>query len=723
MIFLPRSLTAIARSQWLWWAAALAFLAAPVYGQGFPFVMRVQQGASLVTVGNQGSVALPSAGIGRPSNATLTITYQGAATATISNAPTLNNPDFTASLLSALPVVLAPGASFSVTLQFTPSSSSAESALFSLGYADGSTQGSIQLTLVGATASLTVSYTMPPNQNTVPLASGGTVQFPPTQLNNSVTATIAITNSGAAPGPVTDISIPPGSAFQLVGKPLLPANVNPGASLVFGVKYTATTVTNDTGSLTINLGGTVSTFGLAGSGISSSYSYLMNGTTPITPGPLPFPDTAIGTTSSVFIQVRNTGGAAGVINAIAATGAFAVTDGPPMFPITMNPNDQVTFTLTFAPVLPGKLTGKLTVGNDVFDLSGTGLGPKLTFSYGPGSVTVLNGGLVVLSPTQVGQNTKASFTVTNAGTAVTTITSVALADTRGIFILVSPPTGPVTLNPNDTLTFGIIFQPAVTGFATTTLQIDTQTFTVSGNGTPPPALPNYQFTGGSGNVSPLQQPSIGLSLSAPYSLPLTGTLAISVNSAAFLPDPAVQFATQGKTVTFTIPANTTDAVFPTGGNQIGLQVGSTAGTITITPSFATKSGLDMTPVSPNTVTFTVPASAPQLVRIQVTNVTQAGFVVGVTGLSTTHSLSTLTFQFTPTGNGKPVSYSVPVSAAAGLWFTSAASQNFGGQFSVSVPFAIPSPSVTALSTVNLKSVSVTADNAQGTSGAVSFAIQ
>src|SRR5262249_14212399 len=158
----------------------------------FPFLLRVQEGTSVGTVNNQGSIAMPSSGVGRPVNATLTVTYQGTGTATISLAPTTNNPDFTATLGSALPIVLAPRASFSVALQFTPSSTAGESALFTQPYADGNTQGSIQLTLLGATAALTVSYTMPPNQNTVPLSAGGTVQFPPTQVNASITGAITI---------------------------------------------------------------------------------------------------------------------------------------------------------------------------------------------------------------------------------------------------------------------------------------------------------------------------------------------------------------------------------------------------------------------------------------------------------------------------------------------------------------------------------------------------
>ena len=715
--------------------AACSLLAIPASAQVFPFSLRLQQGTTVTTINNGGTISLPATGLGKGVSATVTATFQGTGTVNISAAPSLTQAgsDFSASLIPAAPVTLNPGDSVTIAVTFSASVTTVESALLTVPFTQGNTTGSIQLTVVGASAVITTSYTLPTNQNAVPLPPGGTIQFPPTQVNTSIIATVLIANTGAGTGTVNAISIPPGSAFQLFGVGTLPATLNAGGSFPFGVKYNPTAATNDQGSLAITVNGTIVNYSLAGSGITSSYSYSIasdtgGADTPITPNqtttPVSFPDTALGMTSSFFIKVRNVGGAVGSIPLISATGVFSVTDGPPMFPVVMNPNDQITFTLTFAPTVPGKITGRLTVGSDVFSLVGTGLGPKLTFTYGPGNVVVAPTGTVVFSPVQVGQNSQQSFTVTNAGTSAITIASIAVADTKGVFKIVNPPPLPATLNPNDSLTFQMTFEPAVTGFSTTSLQIDTNSFTLSGSGTPPPGLPSFQFTGASGNVTPLQQPLVGLSLAAPYPLPLTGTLTIAVNSGALVPDPTVQFATGKQTVTFTIPANTTDAVFPTGATQIGLQAGTTAGTITITPTFATQSGLDMTPIVPPTLSLVVPAAAPQLFRIQITNVSQAGFVVSLAGLATTHSLQTLNITFTPTGsNPKTSSYPIDVSSQAGLWYTSAGSLLFGGQFSVAVPFSIPSPSATALSTSHLKSVSATATNAQGTSTPITFTIQ
>lgn len=733
MTFLQPSRTGIHRLPGLFWIATVGFWAASASAQTFPFSMRLTQGSTSTSISNQSTVTLVAPGPGRAASATLTLTNVSTTSVTITAGPSVAqvSQDFSATINGNTPLTLNVGDSIGVPLQFVPGGVQTETALLTIPFSQGAVSGSIQLNLAGATAAASVFYTLPTNQNAVPLPAGGTLPFPATQLNASITATVTISNTGSGPITVTDISLPSGAAFQLVNKPPLPATVNPGVGLPFGVKYTPTQVTTDTGSLSITVSGTTSTFTLSGSGITSSYSYTITDNagveTSITPNqpttPLVFPDTSLGSTSSFFVKVRNTGGATGSIPAIAATNAFSVTDGPAFFPVTMDPNQQITFTLTFTPTLPGKVTGRLTVGSDVFTLNGTGLGPKLTFAYGQPPTAVPPTGTVVFSPVQVGQTGQQPFTVTNSGTSVATITSIAVADTKGVFKLLNQPPGGVTLNPGETLPFTIVFAPAVTGFSTTTLQIDTNSFILSGSGTPPPNLPSFQFTGASGTVTPLQQPLVGLSLSAPYALPLTGVLTISINSAAIRPDPAVQFVSGSNTVTFTIPANTTDAIFPNGVNQIGLQAGSTAGTITITPSFATTSGLDLTPQPPPTLTLTVPSAAPQLFNIHIANVTQAGFTVSVSGLTTTHSLETLTYIFTPTGSGKPSSYTLPVAAVAGLWFTSSASQPYGGQFSVAVPFSIPSPSTTTLSTANLKSISVTATNAQGTSQPLSIAVQ
>src|SRR5437764_5644308 len=132
-------------------------------------------------------------------------------------------------------------------------------------------------------------------------------------------------------------------------------------------------------------------------------------------------------------------------------------------------------------------------------------------------------------------------------------------------------------------------------------------------------MPNYTYTGATGAQEPLQQVGAGLTLASSYPLNLNGTLTLSFNSDVFANDPAVQFATGGRMVNFTIPAGSTQAVFPNNSTQLRLQSGTVAGTITLTPSFVTDGGINLTPTIPPTLNLTVAQSSPRLLSVQVSS--------------------------------------------------------------------------------------------------------
>jgi hypothetical protein len=691
-----------------------------------PFLLQVQQGSSVNIVSNGATVTVAANGVGQPGSITLTATYQGTSTVLVSSAVISGSSDFSV-MATGLPATLNPGNSVSIPVQYQPSSSSPATAQLTINYKEASvaTGGTITLNLIGALSNLQVSYALQSDQNVVTLPSGGTVQFPPTLVNTNASATIIIANRGVGSGTVNSITIS-GAAFTIQSKPLLPLTVPAGVAVQFGIRYSPLQVGSDTGTLTIDLGGNTFQATLAGSGISARYSYqlltLPNPTT-ITPNQtITIPDTNLGSAYNVTVQVQNTGAAAGTIGLLSVTGAgFSLTDTPPL-PATLNPNDILVFTLNFQPIQPGAIAGRLRVGNDQFPLAAMGLGAKLTYSYVSGTtVTVVPGGQVVFNPTQVGQTSQLAFTISNAGTTAATVSSISVSDTHGVFRLEKLPPSPLTLNPGDSSGFTIDFSPAATGSTASTLQIDAQTFTLTGPGTPPPVLPNVQFSGPTGNVNPSAQLPVGLSIVATYPVTVSGVLTMTYNGT--LPaDPAAQFATGGRAVNFTIPANTLQAVFANQGNQVSLQTGTTAGTITLTPTFATQSGAPIDTSSPAALALTVPAAAPRIVSVQSTNITAQSFTLVVKGFSTTHSLTKLNLQFTAASDvkigGGPIS--VDLSSAAVDWYNSSQSANFGGQFSVTLPFTLQS-SVSS-PTSKIQGVSVTAVNDQGTSAAFTTTI-
>src|SRR5579864_7383016 len=499
------------------------------------FDLRVQQGNNVFVVPNGATLSMPADAVGKVASITLTVTYRGATFASIRDASLLGSTDLSLdSSKLVLPLSMNPGDSFTVVIRFKPSTPSTVLGQLNIPFLEavppttpgGSTtalSGQITMNLTGTAPNLTASYFLQSNGNVVPLAQGGTVQFPPTLVHTTVAATVIVSNSGSGPGSVSGIAVS-GTAFQPFSLPLQPATVNPGSDLRFVITYAPAQVGADTGGVQISLGGNPFAASLMGSGVQPVFSYEMltsTGSQAFTPSqPLALPDTNVGDTTSVTIKVTNTGTAVGTISSVGVSGAFTISDTPVVAP-TLNPNDLFTFTLSFTPVQAGKNTGKLRIGNDIIDLTGTGLGPSLVFSYGDTATPVKGGGSVIFSPLQVGSTAMLPFTVTNSGTTAAMVASVGVDDTRGVYRLESTPSLPVTLAPNDSFTFTIVFTPATTGFANAALRVDTQQFVLSGSGLPPPALPNLIFTGASGVVDPQSQPAVSLALAAPYPLALS----------------------------------------------------------------------------------------------------------------------------------------------------------------------------------------------------------
>jgi hypothetical protein len=333
----------------------------------------------------------------------------------------------------------------------------------------------------------------------------------------------------------------------------------------------------------------------------------------------------------------------------------------------------------------------------------------------------------VFPPAPFGQTTQVQFVLRNEGTAPTDVTSISASGPGNSFALADVPGLPMSVAPGASVPFTVSFTPASVGNVSGSLRIDTQTFTLSGVGGSPAALPQYAFQGAGGTVQPAQQPAIGLSLESPYPIALNGALTLAFNSDVFAPDPAVQFATGGRTVTFTVPAGQREAVFPNNANQIRIQTGTVAGTISITPSFATAAGnIDLTPANPPVQILTVAQSAPQLLNVVLSSKTANGFTLLVTGFATGRSINQMDFQFTPV-SGETVSttrLSLNVGSNFAAWYQSQASQAFGSLFTATVPFTLEGDVKNVGSVVDtIQSVSVTLTNQQGASAARSVELK
>jgi hypothetical protein len=581
-----------------------------------------------------------------------------------------------------------------------------------------------------ALAQVVVTYSLPTDGNVVAINTGNTIGFPSTVVGTSITVTMGVVNRGSGTSSIQSISIS-GNSFSLQSLPLLPVAVAPASAVQFGVRYGPDQVGNNSGTLQIVFSDQTVTLGLQGSAILSLVTYqLLQGTqtTPVTPGQsLTFPSTNVGDKSSLTILAKNTSSSSTTISGAAASGSGFAISASPILPVTLNVNDTAAFTVTFAPTQAGTSSGQLRLGNDSFDLAGTAIGAQLVFSYTAGSTsnTVAPSGSIFFSPQPVGQSTSVTFTIQNTGTIPAMIASIAITGTPSPFTVSNQLGLPLSLNPGQNTLFSVVFSPTTTGLSTATLFVDTQQFVLSGFGDPPAPMPSYQFTGASGNQAPASQVAVGIVLSSGYSLEIDGNLTLSADNGNLPADPAVQFSSGGHAIAFTIPANTTQAIFSGGNTQIGLQTGTVAGTITITPSFALRSGLDVTPMPPATLSISVPPGPPHLSNALVSQESPNALTLQIYGYAPTRNLSMLQFQFLAQSSANLANgaISLNIQPNAQAWFTSTQSQSFGGEFLVTVPFSFVSSQSSTTSIVTLlQSVSITGSNDLGTSNSVAVTL-
>ncbi len=676
------------------------------------------------------TIALPPVDVNVTSTAAVTILNQGAGTGSLT-AVSVSGAGFLIAGSPLLPATIGPNQSVRFNLVFSPTQAGNFSGTFQISLTGRSISGTLSASTAAPTFAL--SYIDPNTSNVLPLANNSTLPFPSTQAGSTSTITLQAANTGAGTGSVTSVTLAGGasSAFQLVNLPPLPVSVPPAQQTRFGIRFSPQQQQNATDVLTVAFNNLTITVNLQAQGTQPQYTYTSagaSGTVTFAPGStLAIADTVVGQMTSVTVSIANNGNGDGQIAAIGVTGTGLSVSDLPAVPFTLHPNGSQHFTLNFAPTQPGAVNGRLTIGGDTFTVTGTGIGSRLIYTYtsGSSSVAVVDTGSVIFPPLAVGSTENLTFSIQNTGTSSAAISSVNLSAPSTLFALSQVPALPMNLDPGASVAFSVSFAPNTTGSLTATLRVNNSSFVLTGNGTQPAALPAYSFQGPNGNQQPAQQPALGLTLSAPYPLALQGTLKLSFVSAVFADDTAIQFASGGRTVNFTIPANTTQAIFNGTATNISIQTGTTAGDIVLTPSFAMQSGgFDLTPASPNALTITIPRSAPQLTNASISGETTTSFTLTLSGYSTSRALRQLDIQITPKQgqNFSTTHLTIDVTSASSAWFQSTAAQGFGGSFLVAIPFVLSNGSTTSDLVHMLQSLSITAANDVGTSSATSVTI-
>jgi hypothetical protein len=303
--------------------------------------------------------------------------------------------------------------------------------------------------------------------------------------------------------------------------------------------------------------------------------------------------------------------------------------------------------------------------------------------------------LVSISPT-IGIVGSGATTVTLTGTNFASTDTVQLNGAAIPSTLVSATTLTATLPAS-------FFAQAGTGLITVADSVSgtvtaAATFTVA-------ATPEFVLSGPSTATSG-EQPALTFTLTNPYPFPLAGALTLTfapVASAGVADDPTVQFATGGRTIAFSIPANSTATP------AVQLQTGTIAGTATVTLA-VTSAGVNVTPSNVAPVVITIPAAVPTLTSGMTTKSGQT-LTVAVVGFSNTREVTKAVFHFTPVAGSTITNpdVTVDVSAVFADWYGSTASDAYGSAFTYMQPFTLNSDAS------SIEGVTVTLTNSVGAS--------
>ena len=223
-----------------------------------------------------------------------------------------------------------------------------------------------------------------------------------------------------------------------------------------------------------------------------------------------------------------------------------------------------------------------------------------------------------------------------------------------------------------------------------------------------PTLPTLTLTGVTDTPSPGSQPNLGINLSGPAPVPLTGMSTLTFTPDAGSDDPGVVFSNGQRTANFTIAEAATNALFNP--DPLGLQTGTVAGTITIVTRLFSN-GVDVTPTPPPTRVLRIAPGPPVITSVSLVRSGQSLQIV-VTGYAPTRQVTSAAVTFVPASgaNLQTAQFNIPVESHFVSWYGSAASVQFGSQFTLTLPFNGNASAV--------GSVQVSLTNPQGTSNSV-----
>jgi len=210
----------------------------------------------------------------------------------------------------------------------------------------------------------------------------------------------------------------------------------------------------------------------SGKSSSSQGTDPQSGTLNAAPASISFGNVQIGTSQNQADTITNTGTTTVTISQSGVTGSgFSVTGLT--LPLTLTAGQSATFSIVFNPQSTGDVSGNVALTSDA---TGSPLNIAITGTGVAAGSLITNPTSFSFGSVQTGNNQTQTETLTNSGGENLTVSQAAASGAGFSFTGLSLP---LTLAPNQSTTFGVVFAPTSAGAANGSLAI-----TVNGSATP-----------------------------------------------------------------------------------------------------------------------------------------------------------------------------------------------------------------------------------------------
>jgi len=380
--------------------------------------------------------------IGQSVTKTVTLTNDGTEMLTVSGI-SVAGTGFSASG-PKLPISLSAGQSASISAVFKPTAGASDTGTITIASNAAGSPSIVALSGAGMTAA---ALTATPNS----------IAFGSVAVGSEATQTIKLENTGTEPAAISKVAFS-GTGVSVSGM-TAPVMLNGGESTTLAVTYKPTSAATLTGSVSItsNASDPSIVIGINATATSSTLS--------ATPSSVSFGNVVVGSDTTQTIRLQNIGTSQVTISSVTPSVSGVGISGITL-PANLAPGTSATLTAAYKPTAAGSAAGKLTVTSNavgsptIIDLSGTAAAASIQLT--PNATSLSFGNVTV------GSSGTSQLTVKSTGNTNASISKVAVSGTG--FVLGSSAAS-VILDPSQSETYTVNFDPKATGSVTGTLTI------------------------------------------------------------------------------------------------------------------------------------------------------------------------------------------------------------------------------------------------------------